>query len=588
VIVERRLLLHERIGAALESLYSGSLDDHLAELAHHYRTAGKAADPEKAIDYSIRAGRAAYAVFAYEEAGTHWRAALGLMPEGGEDRERRADLLERLGELLGMNALMNAPDTGEYVHYLEQARKLYEDLGQLEAAARVHSRLAAWELVRHKVDMSRVLEHNRRAQDFLSDTPEGLSAVLLYVGLGVTALEGMRYDEALTATRRAMDLSERLGDEIYWARAGVVHALAHCFRGRMAEGFALLSRIRAKADQLDDLLTAVSAISAAEYTHIFLLNPFEVAARVEQELAKPRTSKAVLLQKALIHLIGLSRLLMGKVTEVGALVEQAQGAPLSDGPHLEARFSFYLGDWRRAELILEQAMNEELQADRLLRFCICGQLAARILRSQGRTAEAESILQKTLAICVTSSATLIELAVQQELALVCTDTGRLEQARLHIERCREIQSNGEDWRGLATNTMRAEAVLATAETRLEDAQGQFAKAVEVYRHYLLPFEEAETMHWWGRAVLAAGEPVRAVEKFDAAIEIYRSRGAGARFIEYVMEDKRRAQRSNSTHAEVQSPTDSTQAVPRRVTQERPNLVAHPPSNASGSRKLGPG
>src|SRR4029077_10612980 len=34
VLNERRRLLHERIGAALESTYAESLDDHLAELAH--------------------------------------------------------------------------------------------------------------------------------------------------------------------------------------------------------------------------------------------------------------------------------------------------------------------------------------------------------------------------------------------------------------------------------------------------------------------------------------------------------------------------------------------------------------------------
>jgi predicted ATPase len=35
VLNERRRLLHERIGAALESLYADLLNDHLAELAHH-------------------------------------------------------------------------------------------------------------------------------------------------------------------------------------------------------------------------------------------------------------------------------------------------------------------------------------------------------------------------------------------------------------------------------------------------------------------------------------------------------------------------------------------------------------------------
>ena len=47
-------------------------------------------------------------------------------------------------------------------------------------------------------------------------------------------------------------------------------------------------------------------------------------------------------------------------------------------------------------------------------------------------------------------------------------------------------------------------------------------------------------------MLATSRPARAMEKFDAAIEIYRSRGAGKRFIEYVMADIRRAEGSKST------------------------------------------
>src|SRR5262249_23282437 len=58
---------------------------------------------------------------------------------------------------------------------------------------------------------------------------------------------------------------------------------------------------------------------------------------------------------------------------------------------------------------------------------------------------------------------------------------------------------------------------------------------------------------WGRTLLAAGEPARAIEKFDAAIEIYRSRGASVRLIEYMMVDKMRAQDSKTTTTEVKFP-----------------------------------
>jgi len=54
VLLERRKILHERIGGALERLYASSIDEHLAELAHHY---GRSANLDTAVEYLTRAGK---------------------------------------------------------------------------------------------------------------------------------------------------------------------------------------------------------------------------------------------------------------------------------------------------------------------------------------------------------------------------------------------------------------------------------------------------------------------------------------------------------------------------------------------------
>ena len=56
VLMERRRLLHERTGEAIEALFKDRIDDHLAELAHHY---SRSANTRKAVDYLFRAGRQA-------------------------------------------------------------------------------------------------------------------------------------------------------------------------------------------------------------------------------------------------------------------------------------------------------------------------------------------------------------------------------------------------------------------------------------------------------------------------------------------------------------------------------------------------
>jgi hypothetical protein len=129
---------NRQVGAALEEFHKDDLQPHLAALANHYRMAGAAAETEKAIDYSIRAGRAAYALFANEEAGVHWRAALELMDEqGGGDRKRRADLLL----LLGYECVSGGPKA---VEYLEAAAPLFEELGDDQTACDVHSRIGLY------------------------------------------------------------------------------------------------------------------------------------------------------------------------------------------------------------------------------------------------------------------------------------------------------------------------------------------------------------------------------------------------------------------------------------------------------------
>ena len=64
----RKQRLHLRAAEAIEAVHARDLEPQLGALAVHCRLAGAAGDAEKAIDYSLRAGEAARAVFAYEEA----------------------------------------------------------------------------------------------------------------------------------------------------------------------------------------------------------------------------------------------------------------------------------------------------------------------------------------------------------------------------------------------------------------------------------------------------------------------------------------------------------------------------------------
>jgi predicted ATPase len=79
VLSERRRLLHNRAGEALEGLFAGRLDDHLNGLAHHFTQGANAA---KAVRYLTLAGKQALERSAFAESqaqlqkGLEWAKAL--------------------------------------------------------------------------------------------------------------------------------------------------------------------------------------------------------------------------------------------------------------------------------------------------------------------------------------------------------------------------------------------------------------------------------------------------------------------------------------------------------------------------------
>jgi class 3 adenylate cyclase/tetratricopeptide (TPR) repeat protein len=85
VLMERRKLIHERTASALEEIFAATLDDHVADLAHHY---SRSANASKAIEYLRRASEQAGARSAYNDAIGYAREALRLIATMPESRER--------------------------------------------------------------------------------------------------------------------------------------------------------------------------------------------------------------------------------------------------------------------------------------------------------------------------------------------------------------------------------------------------------------------------------------------------------------------------------------------------------------------
>ena len=111
LLLERRKVLHENVGQAIEEAYSRQLDEHYSELAHHYT---RSVNTKKAIEYLSLAGQQAAQRSANTEAITHLTAALELLEALPASSARTLQKL-RLQILLGATWMtaggFSAPET---------------------------------------------------------------------------------------------------------------------------------------------------------------------------------------------------------------------------------------------------------------------------------------------------------------------------------------------------------------------------------------------------------------------------------------------------------------------------------------------
>src|SRR3984957_16227147 len=101
VLNQRRKVMHERIGIAMEEQFAGRLDDHLGDLARHYSRSGNTA---KAIEYLHRAAYQAAQRSSYPEAIAYVNNALEILT-GLPHREQRDRDELRLRAILGISLM---------------------------------------------------------------------------------------------------------------------------------------------------------------------------------------------------------------------------------------------------------------------------------------------------------------------------------------------------------------------------------------------------------------------------------------------------------------------------------------------------
>ena len=214
----RRLRLHLEIGDALEALYAGNLEPHLAELAHHYLLAG-VPGAEPAIRFATAAGDRAASQLAYEEAARHYRTALDVL-----ESSRSGDQRKSCGLLLSLGDVLHRSGNGsEAKDALRRAADIADENGWAEPLARAalgYSGRFTWARASTDPALVPLLE---RALSAVGDS-DGQARARLLGRLAVAARDDEQRERRVLLGKQAVETAERTGDpatlayalESYW------------------------------------------------------------------------------------------------------------------------------------------------------------------------------------------------------------------------------------------------------------------------------------------------------------------------------------------------------------------------------------
>jgi class 3 adenylate cyclase/tetratricopeptide (TPR) repeat protein len=524
----RKQKLHLRAAEAIEAVHHRDLAPYAAALAVHYRTAGAAADAAKAIDYSIQAGRAAYAGAAYEEAVVHLEAALQLIEEEGVGGDRKGQVLEQLGDLMHITGM----DRPRGIRYLERALTVYEEQGRIDRSALVQSRLGrAYASFPATMNIPRSLEHYRAAEARVSGLPDSVPLGYLYVGIAGAELWGGRIAEGRQAAERAIAIARDTGNEALWVNAAPLKGWFLAETNHMAEGWQLAEEAWGKADQIGHVPGAFFAAWFLVSLGWYRWNYTDAVAAGQREVDSGRLAQIPDLRDFLLDYIVENHIHLGDIGPARAFTREHPEMPKTASP-TSAQILMFDGDWEGAVHALEVYLSEFKARGMNLPVWTNLSYVGLLRHVMGDLDAAGRALDEGGALCRDMNSAFARSFLDVTRARLDIDLGQPHRAQVLVDEIRR-DLRIEEWGGLGGRLDEIEAEIALANGDEPRAQERFHAALAASRAFPYPLYEAEFRLRWGRGLRARGAGRSADEHFDAAIEIYRRFGFGQPWIDRV-------------------------------------------------------
>jgi class 3 adenylate cyclase/tetratricopeptide (TPR) repeat protein len=440
LLVERRRLLHECAGQALESIFAGQLEDHLDELARHY---GRSGNPGKAIEYLRLAAHQAAQRSSYQEAIAYVNSALEILAGVPQSEQRdRDELLLRV--TLGVS-LMAAKgfDSDELERSFARGSVLARELKETIFLFAMLNGLWGFHFTRGHLKLALEISQEVMAvaeqlndPGSIRDAHSAMGATLGYAGDLLSARRHLEQAAALTDAPRAMGMPYRFGPEpgvlCLTALAGVLFEL-----GYPDQALKRAYEAMAAVDADSDPFSLVMAMAFAAEIHCSRREAAKGEELARALLAICAERGYPFWQSVGRRMLGWALGQQGQVREAIELMEQeirGLTGPQAEMVHIMALLSIadcyeMIGEAPRALALLDQwrAVRDKLELG--MRDSVYYRLRGRLFLQSGADEEAEKTFRKAIEVALVRNARSEELRSMLYLARLLVKQGRRDEAR---------------------------------------------------------------------------------------------------------------------------------------------------------------
>ncbi|MGH2592146.1 MAG: adenylate/guanylate cyclase domain-containing protein [Anaerolineae bacterium] len=398
LLQRRRAQLHGEIGAALERIHRGEIDEYVELLAYHYE---RSQDDAKAIDYGLRAGRAALRVYANREAARFFERVVDRLREAGQSDRQLADALEWLGDARSASGEVNAA-----IGYWLESLGMHRRGSDREGVAVLHRKLGnAWFA---RGERSRAIENYQQGIEALKDLPPGATLAGLYTELGRVYFRAGQDAQAIDWAGRALALAESLGNPGTASLALNTLGVAHARGGEIERGIAEVERSLHIALDSDRPVAACRA-----YTNLGMLyGPIDHSRAVQ------------LCQKGL----ALAR-------QIGDLAYQSW---LQSS--LASTYCSLVGNWERGVEAARASIDLDLQMGHRAHLAVPVVLLAQIYQCHGMLEEALRAYQEALTLAEETGEPQMLFPCYNGLGALYLEIGDEEEATRYLDKAQQVVS----------------------------------------------------------------------------------------------------------------------------------------------------